>query len=81
MVPFCVDSHIYPFNCQFVVKRQQIKNHSNLGILGAMAHTLLIRCIPLPALGHVKSVGRGAYAHVAKKTFFTKGISVNVCTE
>ena len=62
----------YPFNCQFVVKRQQIKNHSNLGILGVMAHTLFIKCIQLTALGHVKSAGRGAYAHAAKDFFCTE---------
>ena len=49
---------------------QTTTNHSNLGILGAMAYTLFIKCIRLTTLGHVKSAGRGAYAHAAKKTFF-----------
>ena len=38
-----------------------------------MANTLFIKCMQLTALGHVKSAGRGAYEHAAKKTFFTKG--------
>ena len=43
---------------------------------------LFIKCMLLAALSHVKSAGRGAYAHAAKNTFFlTKGISVTVCTE
>ena len=33
-------------------------------------HTLFIKCVQVAALGHVKSPGRGAYAHAAKKTFF-----------
>ena len=37
-----------------------------------MAHTLFIKCIQLTALGHMKSAGRGAYVHAAKKTFFNK---------
>ena len=60
--------HTQPFNCQFVVKRQQIINHSNLGILGgggAMDHTLFIKCIQLATLGHIKSAGKGAYAHAS----------------
>ena len=37
-----------------------------------MAYTLFIKCIQLATLGHVKSAGRGAYAHAAKRTFFYK---------
>ena len=55
----------WPFNCQIVVKRQQIKNRSNLGILRAMAHTLFLKCIQLAALGPMKSAERGAYVHTA----------------
>ena len=48
-----------------------------------MAHTLFIKCMHLTALGHVKSAGRGAYAHAANGFFFLHKvvISVTVCTE
>ena len=44
-----------------------------------MTHTLFIKCMQLAALGHVKSAGRGAYAHAAKKTFFYKGCDQCYC--
>ena len=47
-----------------------------------VAHALFIKCIHLAAVSHVKSTGRGAYAHAAKYFFFTRVvISVTVCTE
>ena len=48
-----------------------------------VAHALFIKCIHLAAVSHVKSAGRGAYAHAAKKDFFKTRIviSVTVCTE
>ena len=53
-----------------------------VGTFEVVAHALFIKCIHLAALGHMKSVGRGAYAHAAKKDFFTRVvISVTVCTE
>ena len=50
-----------------------------------MAHTLFIKCMQLAALGYVKSTGRGAYAHAAKKDliffyFFYKGCDQCYCT-
>ena len=33
-------------------------------------HALFIKCVQVAALGHVKSPGRGAYAHAAKNIFF-----------
>ena len=78
----CYFLRCYPFNCQNVVKWQQIDNHSSLG---AMPHTLFIKCIQLAALGHTKSMERGAYAHTANSSFFFYKrlfvISVFVCTE
>ena len=56
-------------NCQFVVKRQQIKNHSNLDILGQWSY-IIHQMHAIAALGHVKSAGRGVYAHAVKKDFF-----------
>ena len=58
---------------------QTTTNHSNLGIFGAMAHAIFIKCIQLTALGHVKSAGRGVYAHTAKKTFYKRLWSVSLC--
>ena len=44
-----------------------------------MTHSLFIKCMQLAALSHVKSTGRGAYVHAAKKTFFYKGCDQCYC--
>ena len=54
-----------PFNCQNVVKRQQIDNHSNLGINLGVIVTLIVNAYNWLLLVTHESVGR--YAHTAKK--------------
>ena len=46
-----------------------------------ISHALFIKYIHLLALGHVKNMGRGAYAHAAKTLFARVVISFTVCTE
>ena len=53
-----------------------------VAILRVVAHTLLIKCIHLTAISHVKSAERGVYVQVAKNFFLQRVvIIVTVCTE
>ena len=61
---------LYPFNCQFVVKRRQIKNHSNLGILGGDGSYIIHQMHTIDCSWSREKCGKGCVCARDKKDFF-----------
>ena len=74
----CQICSLYPFNCQFVVKWQQNKNHSNLGILGSWS-CIIHQMHPIDRSWLCEKCGKGCICARGKKKTFTKGCDQCYC--